>query len=123
MQAHARRWIYVAAVYFSLALMLGLFMSVSADHSLRSVHAHLHLVGWLSMAMIGVVYHFFPRAGASLLAAVQFWMYQTGLPLMMVALAFYLKGYQGVVPLLGLGSVLVLLSGCLFAGNLLWRRA
>lgn len=105
MQAHARRWIYVAAVYFSLALMLGLFMSVSADHSLRSVHAHLHLVGWLSMAMIGVVYHFFPRAGASLLAAVQFWMYQTGLPL------------------LGLGSVLVLLSGCLFAGNLLWRRA
>lgn len=123
MQVFARRWIFMAAIYFVVALCLGLGMSISGDHGLRSVHAHLNLLGWVSMAVIGVVYHLFPQAGSSRLATAQFWLMQLGLPVMMGALAAYLKGQQAVVPALALGSVLVVLSGLLFTGNLLWRRA
>lgn len=122
MQAYASRWIYVAVIYFLVAIGFGMFMSISTDFTWRSVHAHLNLVGWVSMALIGVIYHFFPKAGASRVATAQFWFHQTGLPIMMVALAIYLKGHKELEPLIALGSVLVLVSILLFAGNLLSRR-
>ncbi|HET8730640.1 MAG TPA: hypothetical protein VFM34_05955, partial [Moraxellaceae bacterium] len=65
MQVHSRRWIFAAVLYFCLGVSLGLFMGASHDHTLFPVHAHINLLGWVSLTLIGVIYHFFPVAGAS----------------------------------------------------------
>lgn len=123
MQAVASRWIFAAIIYFVIAVCLGVFMGASHDHSLMSVHVHLNLLGWVSLALIGVIYHLFPRAAESRLATVQFWLHNIALPPMMLALAFLLKGNAGVEPVVGITSIAVLVSVFLFAGNVLVKRA
>lgn len=123
MQATAKRWIYAAVVYFCIAVSLGVYMGASHDHSLMTVHAHLNLLGWVTLALIGIIYHLFPEAAASAAATLQFWLHNLALPVMMLALAFLMKGMQGVEPVIGLSSIAVLVSVLVFAGNILWRRA
>ena len=123
MQAFASRWIFAAIIYFLIAVGLGVFMGASHDHSLMSVHVHLNLLGWVSLALIGLIYHFFPLASESRLATVQFWLHNVALPPMMLALAFVLKGNAGAEPVIGITSIMILVSVFLFAGNVLLRRA
>jgi hypothetical protein len=123
MQAHSQRWIFAAVIYFCLGVALGVHMGKSGDHSLFPVHAHINLLGWVSMALIGIIYHFFPVAGASRLATVQFWLYNAMFVVMMGALALYLKGNQGMGPVLGITSMVLLATIVTFAGNVLWKRA
>lgn len=123
MQANARRWIYAALIYFCIAVTLGVVMGASGDHTLFPVHAHINLLGWVSLTLIGVIYHFFPVAGASRLATLQFWAHNAALILMMTALAAHLKGSANLEPVIGIGSVLMLVSIFGFTGNVLWRRA
>ncbi|TWC28710.1 hypothetical protein FBY03_13411 [Pseudomonas sp. SJZ079] len=123
MSALSRRWIYVAIVYFCLAVSLGVFMGTSGDHRLMSVHAHLNLLGWVTLTLIGVIYHYFPKAAASRLASLQFWLHNLCLPVMMVALTLVITGTPQAGPVLGAAAVVMLLAVLLFAGNVLWRRA
>lgn len=123
MQPYAQRWIFSAVIYFCVAVSLGVYMGASNGHSLHTVHAHLNLLGWVSQSLIGIIYHFFPRAGASRAATVQFWIHNTVLPVMMIALGFLLKGNTGVEPVMGITSVIMLGSIVTFAVNILGRRA
>ena len=87
------------------------------------VHAHINLLGWVSMTLIGVIYHFFPQAGASRAATVQFWLHNVALVVMMVSLSFLLKGNEQLEPAVGISSLMMLAVVATFAGNVLWRRA
>jgi membrane protein YdbS with pleckstrin-like domain len=51
MQKHSNRWIDIAAVYFLVAVVLGLAMSAAHDYTLKGVHVHLNLLGWVSVAL------------------------------------------------------------------------
>jgi cbb3-type cytochrome oxidase subunit 1 len=119
----SRRWIYAAIIYFCLAVGLGVFMGLSGDHRLMAVHAHMNLLGWVSLALIGVIYHYFPKAAANRLASVQFWLHNLFLPVMMVSLALVRLGTPQAGPILGGTALVMLLAVLLFAGNLFWRRA
>lgn len=123
MQANASRWIYAAIIYFCLAIGLGVYMGASHDHSLMTVHAHTNLLGWVTMALIGLIYHVFPRAAASMAATLQFWLHNLALPVMMLALSCLMKGEARAEPVIGISSIAVLVSVLVFAGNILWRRA
>lgn len=57
------RFFKIAAVYFVIAIILGIIMGIRHDFSLTSVHAHLNLLGWVSMALFGTIYHLYPAAG------------------------------------------------------------
>jgi len=50
----------------------GIAMSISGDHTLAPAHAHLNLVGRVTMALFGICYHPVPIAGAAGLARVHF---------------------------------------------------
>jgi hypothetical protein len=39
-----------------IGMCLGIWMGVSEDHTLGPVHAHLNVIGWVSVAIIGL-YH------------------------------------------------------------------
>lgn len=123
MHGNAQRWIFAAVIYFCIGVVMGVYMGATHDHSLFPVHAHVNLLGWVSLVLIGVIYHFFPQAGSSQLATVQFYLHNAALLVMMVALAFYLKGNRGIEPVIAVGSLGMLTAVIMFAGNVLVRRA
>src|SRR6516164_4873841 len=81
------RLIQISAVYMVIGLSLGLVMGISGNFSLTSVHAHVALLGWATMAITGIVYVVIPDCARSRLATVHFWGHNVGLPLMVASLA------------------------------------
>jgi hypothetical protein len=114
-------WIKAAVIYFIMGVGLGIYMGASGDHLLVPVHAHFNLLGWASLALIGLVYLQFPLAGAHRLARVQFWLHNAGLLAAMVLLIAFLRGNTGLDPLLGLASIVIGASVVLFAINVFQR--
>ena len=51
----------MAVIYLSLGLFLGLGMAISGQFQLRAVHTHINLLGWVTLAIAGMVYCLFPR--------------------------------------------------------------
>jgi hypothetical protein len=101
--------IVIAALYLVAALVLGLYMGITGDHSLFSVHSHLGLLGWTTMALAGMVYLVVPACGRSRLARVHFWLHNAGLPVMMVGLFVVTRfGDARLQPAVGLGSYVIL---------------
>ena len=109
----------MAAIYMVLGLGMGMAMAVSGDHTLSSVHSHLSLLGWATMAITGLVYLVLPDCAGNRLATLHFWGHVVGLPVMMASLALKIYGHAWAEPVLGGSSVLVLLSLVVFSANLL----
>ena len=110
-------WIKAAVVYFIMGVCLGIYMGASGDHVLVPVHAHFNLLGWVSLALIGLIYRQFPKAGSHRLATVQFWLHNAGLLVAMVLLIGLLRGNTALDPLIGVASVVIGSSVVLFAIN------
>jgi cbb3-type cytochrome oxidase subunit 1 len=112
----ARNFITVSIVYLFAASVLGVYMlSGTYPPSLKFVHSHLMLLGWVSMMIYGVGYHILPRFMGKLLknkslAEVQFWLANAGL------LAFYMAGNAPVSVAFG---VLEVISIGLFLYNMM----
>jgi len=67
-----------AAVLMVIAGMIwGIAMGISQDHSTLPAHAHLNLLGWVSLFLFGIYYHLHPAIDRSRLA---FCRYGSGLP-------------------------------------------
>lgn len=111
----SRTWFRLAALYFAIGVMLGVTMGASGDHSLFAVHAHINLLGWVSMALFGVIGALHPSMTEGRAAAVQFWTYNLGVPVMLGALTLRLKGFALIEPLIGVASILIGVSVLLFA--------
>lgn len=97
----------LAVLYFVAGVALGIGMAASHDHSLHPVHAHLNLLGWVSLSLFGLFYRAFPAAAASKLALAHFWIYVPAHLLQMVLLTMLYLGNQAIEPALGLASGLV----------------
>lgn len=76
------RCIKIAAVYFFLAILLGIGMGIGQNFAYTSVHAHLNLLAWVSLALFGLIYLHYPKAGETGLAKTHFWLHNIGLPIM-----------------------------------------
>jgi hypothetical protein len=109
----------IASVYLLVGLVLGLAMALAEDIRLVSVHSHLLLLGWATLAITGVVYLVLPRCAETRLAAAHFWLHNLGLPVMMLSLSAAHLGEARAEPLVGLGSILVMAGLSLFTLNVL----
>ena len=115
----AKTFLKIAAIYFTLAVLLGMLMGIIQDFRLASVHAHLNLLGWVSMAVFGLIYHFYPHAAETRLAKLHFWLHNIGLPLMQGGLAIeIISGNSSMLPLVIVSSLLVVIGIILFTINL-----
>ena len=101
-----------AALAVTIGMGWGIQMSASGDHSLAGAHAHLNLVGWVTMAIFGVYYLLTPGAAASTLSKVHYALALAGLVTLVpgIVLAITEQG-EGLAKL---GSVLTVLSMLLF---------
>ncbi|CAH0118793.1 MULTISPECIES: cytochrome-c oxidase [unclassified Paenibacillus] len=114
------RFLKVSVIYFILAMGLGLYMSLAGDHTLTGVHVHVNLIGWLSLAVSGIVYVLFPKADHNGWAKAQFWLMNVGLIIMMGALIALLATGSGMPwgPIVGAGGILIILGALCFVINL-----
>lgn len=112
-------WIKIASVYFVLGISLGIYMGVNENFALHPVHAHLNLLGWVTLALFGLIYQQFPQIAGTKLARVQFWMHNIGLPFQMIFLTMLLLGNASIVPFLGVADIVVGTSIVLFTVNVL----
>ena len=113
-------WLRMAALYLVTGVALGNYMGATHDFGLRSVHAHINLLGWASMLGFGLVVHQHAGSLSPRLVALQFWLHQLALPVMLASLAALMRGVTAAEPLVGLGSVVVGLAVLAFALNV-WR--
>lgn len=107
---YAARWVKAAVLYFCIGVGFGLYMEYTGVHPnpLSGFHAHVNLLGWASMALIGCIYRAFPALENSKLAPAQFWLYQIFTPIMMLGL-YLILGMN--MPQIGGPSMLVAAHG------------
>lgn len=105
----------LAVVYGLIGMALGVHMGASGDHGLYPAHAHLNLLGWVSMAIYALFYRAWPAAAADRLAKIHLWLANIALVLFIPPLALVLLGREGWELVLGLGSVITLAGMILFA--------
>lgn len=115
MKSISQWFLRLSVLYLIAGVSLGIFMAASHDHSMHPVHAHLNLLGWVTMALFGAFYRLWPEAAASRLAKVHFWLYVPAHFVQMVALAALFRGVTAVEPLLGAVSSLVGIAILIFA--------
>jgi hypothetical protein len=48
--------IRIASIYMLSSVVLGLYMGVTHSFTLITVHSHMALLGWATMALAGVIY-------------------------------------------------------------------
>jgi hypothetical protein len=111
-------WLKLAIVYLIIGIGMGIAMGASQNFTLRPVHAHVNLLGWTTMALAGLIYSVFPKAGESVLARVHFWLLNLALPVMMVSLGLALFGQTAILPALVVGEITAALGIAVFAANL-----
>ncbi|MGE5171713.1 MAG: hypothetical protein ACM3JC_15225 [Rudaea sp.] len=111
------RLIRIAAVYLAIGVTMGIVMGITHQFSLAPVHAHVNLLGWASLGIMGVIYRVYPAAAETRLARAHFWVHNTALPIFMVALAFALTGHEAFLPVAIVGALAVAIGILLFAAN------
>lgn len=112
-------------IYFAIAVLVGLDITFMPGHlgSMMPVHAHLMLLGWITMMIYGVAYHILPRFSASPLysdkmANVQFYLAHIGL--IGMAVSFAMRSYVNAGGmLLIVFSIIEAISIILFVFNML----
>jgi hypothetical protein len=103
-------------VLFALAGMgLGVWMGKTEDFQLQAVHAHINLLGWVSMLLYGLVYRVIPKAAEGRLPVVHFWLALASVLGMIPLLTLNLMGQKSVTPFLAVDMIALWLSMLLFA--------
>ena len=112
----------IASLYLLAGVVMGIVMAASENVTLRPVHAHLNLLGWVSLALFGLFYTIYPNAADNRIARLQFWGYNLALPVQMVTLGLFVSGNPAVTPILGIASLVVATGVACFVVNV-WRYA
>jgi hypothetical protein len=113
----ATLWLRLAVIYLIAGVGLGIAMGSTENFTLRPVHAHLNLLGWAAMALAGLIYSVYPKAGESRLARIHFWLHNTALPVMMGSLCLLLYGHTEAVPVLAVSEFVAAAGVIVFACN------
>jgi cbb3-type cytochrome oxidase subunit 1 len=112
-----KTYLKVATVYFTIGVLAGLIMGIIHDFRFTSVHAHVNLLGWVTMALFGIIYHFYPKAANSKLAKTQFWLHNIGVPVMLGGIALQIVGVSAALAPTIIGSIAVVVGVILFMIN------
>ena len=103
-------------------MVMGEIMGMTGDHSLMPVHAHINVLGCVSLALFGVFYKLWPEATAGKLPMVQFGLFNIGVIVQAIGVWQILSDNEAMAPVAGIGSLLLIISMALFA-FLVYRHA
>ncbi|MCM3088420.1 DUF2871 family protein [Bhargavaea ginsengi] len=115
-----RTFLRISVVYFMIGISIGLYMSFTHLFDLTSVHVHVNLLGWMSLALVGIIYHLYPNLETNVLAKSHFWLHNIGLPVMMIAIALAIQGAHPIFfPIATFGGLATLIGIFCFGFNVL----
>lgn len=110
----AKAFQLVAIAYGLAGMAWGLKMGISGDHAMMPAHAHLNLLGWVSLSVMAAYYrHAGTRARAGLLWS-NFLASSLGALIFAVALALRLSGVEQAEAGIAVGALLSMLGLLLF---------
>ncbi|WP_374469388.1 hypothetical protein [Phenylobacterium sp.] len=111
---------FATAVLYALAGMsLGMFMGATQDFTMRPLHAHINLLGWATLALMGAFYGVAGDRAPVRLGWTVFVMANLGNLMLLSMLAQILQGKPPILPILMGGEVLVVLAMALFGVGVL----
>jgi hypothetical protein len=114
--ANIDRWfLRIAVIYALVAMLLGISMGMREDFTQAPTHAHLNLVGWVSMALYALVYRQYPAAAQSRLAMPHFWIANVGAVLLTVGVYTQMAGMPSLAFIVISGSCITILGMLIFA--------
>lgn len=109
-----------AAVLYALAgMILGMFMGATQDFTMRPLHAHINLLGWAGLALMGAFYGVAGAKAPARLGWTVFGVANLGNLLLLSQLYKIVHGRPPIVPALMAGEILVVASMALFGACVL----
>ncbi len=98
-----------------VGMTIGIAMAASGNHSVFPAHAHLNLLGWVSLFLIGIFYRFHPALDASRIAFVHVVIWIVGTIILTCGVAAIYLGRPDLEFIAVIGSLTVLAAMLLFA--------
>jgi hypothetical protein len=105
----------MAVLCIIAGMLWGLHMAISQDHSAFPAHAHLNLLGWVSLFLFGIYYRLHPALEHDKRAHMQVWSWLVGTVVMAIGVGLVHTGTTAAEPLAAIGSLIVFASILLFA--------
>jgi hypothetical protein len=103
----------VGTVLLLVGMVLGIAMGIEENFALAPAHAHLNLIGFVLMFLVGLYYRTMPAAGKGTLAQIQAGLHITGALVLPCGIALADLGHTPAVAIIG--SLIVLTALALFA--------
>ncbi len=113
----SRNFLLLAAVLGVIGMLYGIDMGIRENFAYAPVHAHINLVGWVSLAIFGLAY----KAGLAKQdgwASIHFWIAAAGAIILPIGIYLSMANHMPLVVIIG--SLLTLASVILFLINI-WR--
>ncbi|UOA28871.1 hypothetical protein [Pseudosulfitobacter sp. DSM 107133] len=121
MRGIAHYFMLAAVISVVLGMIWGLQMAISGDHTMLPAHAHLNLVGWVTLALFAIYYHLVPAAGEGLLARVHLVVAIVGVIVMVPGIAVAHSGGPEIAAAVGslitFASMLIFLATVVLQGR------
>lgn len=115
------RFYFMTAICFLIAgIVLGLKMGNTHDYAAVGAHAHINLLGWVTMSIFGIYHALNPSGASSRLARLQAYIYVPGVLVMAIGLYLLLTGTQAAEPVVAVASLAVFV-GVLMFGAIIYR--
>jgi hypothetical protein len=97
------RFMQLSVLFAITGMSLGIFMGMKENFTLAAVHAHINLLGWVSMMLYGLFYRVVPRAATGVLPTVHFLVNVISVLVSMPLLTMLLLAQSTNKPVLGMG--------------------
>lgn len=101
-------------VYVLTGMSLGMWMGANENFTLAPVHAHLNLIGWATMGLMGTFYALAGDRAPRRLAWINYGLMTLAVLLMAPSLAKLVLGDKSLTPLLIFSEVLAVLGTITF---------
>jgi len=99
------------ALFLLIGMCWGMAMAMTENFTLAPAHAHLNLLGWVTMSIYGGFYALTQKTMSPRLAWINYGCATLGVGIMIPTLAVFLTtGNQALGPVIGLGGILNIIA-------------
>jgi cbb3-type cytochrome oxidase subunit 1 len=119
--ALSKRLIHTAAAFFVVGVSLGAYMGAKQDFRFVHAHAHINLLGWVALGLIGLIYRVHPHLQKGWLTHAHYWLHTVGLVVFMGSFVWGITAGAKALPFIATGASMVSLAVPLFAVNVFMR--
>ncbi len=111
----ANRFVRLSVIYALIGMSLGIAMAISGNHDETPTHAHINLLGYVSMMLYGLFHKAHPKAAEGKLPAVHFWLSNISMVGIGIGLFLTFGGMPEAEPLAAVSALAMLASMAMFA--------